>query len=246
MAKHVLGKWHLIRDLQSYNEQRFFGSSDLLYTNSYSAPDDTSSPIGLHPTSKTVSFPSHFSDDRWSQWHSATFSLAFAWFTKVLPVFGRCITKMGNRSCNGVLCYDVDPGRSVDESTVPSNSRKFSSICGTRQEVGEFIHEDDYIFHPRGKRRFYREDTISPAASPVYKMKRMLSDDKTKTLTTITSSNVEPPVAHDRPYSYHCRTMSSETAGREARTEHSLSHRSSTTTCEREDVQDDILSNRSS
>jgi hypothetical protein len=153
---------------------------------------------------------------------------------------------MGNRSCTGVLCYDVDPGRSVDESTIPASSRKtFSSLWGNKQELGDIIHEDDYIFHPRGKRRLQRDDTNSTTASPVYKMKRILSDNQKKATPT-TSSIPEAAVAHDRPYSYHCRTMSSETAGREARTEHSLSRRSSTTTCEREDVQDEILSNRSS
>lgn len=58
------------------------------------------------------------------------------------------------------------------------------------------------------------------------------------------TTNPASPAPQLSPY-YHCRTMSSETCGREARTEINLSRRSSTTTCEREGMYDDILFHRS-
>jgi hypothetical protein len=157
-------------------------------------------------------------------------------------------TIMGNRQCTGVLCYDVDPVRSVDESTM-AHKKTFSSLWGVKPKQSDVMDDDEYIFHPRNKRRLQRGDASTSTSGPAYKLKRILSDkqqNQTSQMAATLAKDHEPGQTQHRPYPYHCRTMSSETAGREARTEHNLSRRSSTTTCEREDMQDEVMSHRSS
>ena len=176
---------------------------------------------------------------------------------------------MGNRACNGVLCYDIDPERSVHEEATNDISVIYNKIVpwrfkralsnGTTHQT-----DDSVVVPPSNKRRpLYRGDgkqavnTGIPFGRATSNSRRKIMDRQQRTTSysdlsvgtndNIVGSNVTnptPPAPLFSPF-HHCRTMSSETCGREARTEVNLSRRSSTTTCEREGMYDDILFHRS-
>jgi hypothetical protein len=151
---------------------------------------------------------------------------------------------MGNRPCTGVLCYDVDPERSVEETSTKMIYNK-NLPWRLKRALSDTIHTDDSIAIPENyKRRPSRQGDVkhiteTTAGTPNIVRRKPLDRQHYSDLSNSTND-------HATPYTYRCRTMSSETCGREARTEHNLSRRSSTTTCEREDMQDDILFHRSS
>jgi hypothetical protein len=184
---------------------------------------------------------------------------------------------MGNRACNGVLCYDIDPERSVQEETASNDiaviySKNLPSRF-KRALSNSYYATDSFVVPPNNKRRpssrrgggggeVKHQVTNGTATIPFGRANsnsRRKNVDKQQHTTSysdlsagtsdniVVSSSIENPTstAPQLPPYNHCRTMSSETCGREARTEVNLSRRSSTTTCEREGMYDDILFHRS-
>ena len=176
---------------------------------------------------------------------------------------------MGNRACTGVLCYDIDAERSVQDDTSNDIAVIYSKNLPWRfKRALSNAHQSDesFIVPPSNKRRPLSRgndgkqatNTSIPLGRANSNSRRRNMDRQQRTtsysdLSVGTNDNavgttVLNPVTSLAPQLspyHHCRTMSSETCGREARTEVNLSRRSSTTTCEREGMYDDILFHRS-
>ena len=175
---------------------------------------------------------------------------------------------MGNRACTGVLCYDIDPERSVQEESTDVADIYSKTLPWRFKRALSNSHQadDSSVIPPNNKRRplSRREEGKQAASSSISPFGRTNSNSRrknadkqqhTKSYSDLSAgtndnavgtsaANPVPSGPQFSPY-YHCRTMSSETCGREARTEVNLSRRSSTTTCEREGMHDDILFHRS-
>ena len=175
---------------------------------------------------------------------------------------------MGNRACTGVLCYDIDPERSVQEEASNDIAVIYSKNLPWRfKRALSNSHQvdDSVVFPPNNKRRPLSRvgegKQVTNSSIPLGRANsnnRRKNADKQKYAKSYsdlsagtndnavgtTAANAVPAGPLFSPY-HQCRTMSSETCGREARTEVNLSRRSSTTTCEREGMYDDILFHRS-
>lgn len=171
---------------------------------------------------------------------------------------------MGNRACTGVLCYDIDAERSVQDEASNDIAVIYSKNLPWRfkRALSNAHQADDSIVVPpsnkrrplsRGSDGKQMTNTSIPLGRANSNNRRKNMDRQQRTtsysdLSAGTNDNViaaaTNPAPQLSPY-HHCRTMSSETCGREARTEINLSRRSSTTTCEREGMYDDILFHRS-
>ena len=175
---------------------------------------------------------------------------------------------MGNRACTGVLCYDIDPERSVQEEATNDIAVIYSKNVPWRFKralSNSYPADDSVVVPPTNKRRplsrggeakqignisipFGRANSNSRRKNMDKQQTKSYSDlsvgtnDNAATTASVTNPTSTTPLSS--PYQ-HCRTMSSETCGREARTEVNLSRRSSTMTCEREGMYDDILFHRS-
>jgi hypothetical protein len=145
---------------------------------------------------------------------------------------------MGNRPCSA-LCYDIDHSKSVNDSIVNK-----SSALWAKQLSADYCEEDEDGHHNHyapGKRLRESHHQQPP----------MISPQKQNRTSPTASPNLQQTIVPDYPPYYYtgfgaaCRSVSSDTAGREARTEHDLSRRSSNTTCDREEIQDEVCANRS-
>jgi hypothetical protein len=175
---------------------------------------------------------------------------------------------MGNRACTGVLCYDIDPERSVQEEATNDVAVIYSKNLPWRFKralSNSHPADDSIVVPPNNKRRplprggegkqaksssipFDRENSNSRRKNADKQQQtKSYSDISAGTNDNAANSSATNPMSTGPLFSpyHHCRTMSSETCGREARTEVNLSRRSSTTTCEREGMYDDILFHRS-
>jgi hypothetical protein len=161
---------------------------------------------------------------------------------------------MGNRPC-AALCYDIDHRKSIHETTKIISK---SSALWAKQLSADFDDEyepqnhcNNYSGIDRRRKESHAENTKrirSPQSASA------LPPPKQPTTTPIPSllqqelATIEPQHTHSSAYYYsgfpaNVRSMSSDTSGREARSEHDLSRRSST--CEREEIGDEISMNRS-
>lgn len=153
---------------------------------------------------------------------------------------------MGNRNCS-VLCYDTDHSRSVNDSTVVNKS----SALWAKQLSADYEDERHYQNpHHSGLNKSPREAYHQQNARKTSSIQNQNRSTLTGAALTDARATVIDPAA---PYYYntgigrnYCRTMSSETAGREARSEHDLSRRSSNVTNDREEMLDETSANRSS
>ncbi len=170
---------------------------------------------------------------------------------------------MGNRACNGVLCYDIDPEQSVQEEAsndvVVLNNKNLP--WRFKRALSNSHQSDGSVFDPPNNKRrplsrggegkqIMNNTVLFGRANYNTRRNKQQHTASSSDLSAGTSDNaVSTPapffMSTGPPPYHHCRTMSSETCGREARTEVNLSRRSSTTTCEREGMYDDVLFHRS-
>lgn len=163
---------------------------------------------------------------------------------------------MGNRPC-AALCYDVDHRQSVHESTNIVNK---SSALWAQQMSADFDDENvstrktgnNDIRDKREREEIHRLDRLEEDVSkqlipPPHGVHQSYTDEDNEPRQPKFGFDSHPSSA----YYYtglpsDVRSMSSDTSGREARSELNLSRRSSGATCEREDIADEICANRSS
>jgi hypothetical protein len=162
---------------------------------------------------------------------------------------------MGNRPC-AALCYDIDHRKSIHETTKIINK---SSALWAKQLSADFDDEyepqnhcNNYNGMASHDRRRKESNADSTKRIPNPQSASVPPPPKPTTPTTSLLqqelATIEPQHTHSSAYYYsgfptNVRSMSSDTSGREARSEHDLSRRSST--CEREEIGDEISMNRS-
>lgn len=162
---------------------------------------------------------------------------------------------MGNRHC-AVLCYDADHSKSVNDynTVVSKSSELWAKQLSVDYEDGD--DDDDEAHHHNSYHSLGKRARNVHAASY---LRRIPDLDRIALQTAGAPPPPSPPPRAEsalvdlppHPGSHYysgfpadCRSMSSDTAGREGRSELDMSRRSSNT-CERDENQDDASANRS-
>lgn len=181
---------------------------------------------------------------------------------------------MGNRPC-AALCYEVDHSKSVNESTsvVNKSSALWAKHLAAdfEDDDDDEAHHNSYSNNSSVRRggssisNKRPQETCTALALAPLRTTQQPSPPLNNGVHNLSSPTPSPPrnlqqlqqqqhatTVEAHPAYYYTgfptdvRSMSSETCGREARSEHNLSRRSSSTTCEREEIQDEVCENRSS
>ena len=148
---------------------------------------------------------------------------------------------MGNRACTGVLCYDIDPERSVQEEATNDIAVIYSKNLPWRfkRALSNSHQADDSIVvsteqqttapTTRGRRETKpktvvillteRIQIVEGKNADKQQQTKSYSDISAGTNDNAANSSATNPMSTGPLFSpyHHCRTMSSETCGREAR-----------------------------